>query len=492
MKLLLTGSTGRVGTALVDALIGSVHLVLLVRDDSPVGRERALRLFDPSARKAYRDGRLEFVAGDLEKPRLGLDDATRASITNGLSRIVHLAALTDFSSPGDDRHARINVGGALALAELAAHSRIPYLLVSTAYVSGDRDGRILEDEGDVGQAFRNPYEQSKLAAEIAVTTAAQRGEFPLSIFRLGVVLPNHPTPSLPTGPGPLIFLEFLASLKGRGFQRTGRVRYPGDPSATLNMVGLDGVVGVLAHAALRPTPMVGTFHVTSKEPTSITALAQRVNEHLPTLEIVLADPVELADSDRVERMLAKHCRPYEPYLFAHALHDRSRLEAELPSDIVTALDLGSAELRRIFGNHVSAWRGTRRTETARPRAERAIEEYFDSFLPARTGRRLVPGLETLTADFTVSVPDVGIYRLSIDRGVLTHVRRADRRSDQIDYESDAGALAEAIAGEKRPSQLFFERRVTIRGDLYRALSTATALEDFFRLHPFATNQARPA
>ena len=43
--------------------------------------------------------------------------------------------------------------------------------VSTAYVCGLRQGRILESELDVGQKMSNDYEQSKLQAEKMVRSA---------------------------------------------------------------------------------------------------------------------------------------------------------------------------------------------------------------------------------------------------------------------------------------------------------------------------------
>ena len=48
--------------------------------------------------------------------------------------------------------------------------------VSTAYVAGDADGLFTEADLDVGQGFRNTYEQTKLEAERLVPRAA--GELP--------------------------------------------------------------------------------------------------------------------------------------------------------------------------------------------------------------------------------------------------------------------------------------------------------------------------
>ncbi len=503
MKLLITGATGRVGTALVERLAGIHSLRLLAHGDpADVSRakERLVSHFGGDVGARIESGEIEVECGDLELPGLGLDSKQRRELSHDVDGILHLAALTDFEDPGDDRHHRVNVGGALEIARLAAANckPIPLLLVSTAYVSGDHDGEFAETDRDVGQGFHNPYERSKLAAEHAVIEFARRSNVPCSIFRLGVVMPDAPRAGLATGPGPLVFLEFLAGLEGRGVKRTGSIRYTGDVAATLNMVSLEATVEVLARAAARMGSLSGVYHVTARRPTSIGRIAKLVNEQIPTLEIALVptksldDPAGADRPDRIEKMLARHCRPYAPYLFAYTVHRRERLDRDVDLSNID-LELDEAALRRIFAVHVAAWRGTRRSGKGSAQLQllaNSIEEYFGTFLPPRMGARLVPGLESLTADFTVSVPRVGIYRLRIVQGILDRVERADRPSSDIDYESDASSFLEAVRGEVRPSELFFQRRVTIRGDLYRALSTATALEDFFALHPFA--QSRPA
>ena len=44
---------------------------------------------------------------------------------------------------------------------------------SSAYVSGDRTGVILEEELEEGQSFRNVYEGSKYKAEVLVRRAGE-------------------------------------------------------------------------------------------------------------------------------------------------------------------------------------------------------------------------------------------------------------------------------------------------------------------------------
>ena len=61
--------------------------------------------------------------------------------------------------------------------------------VSTAYVAGDRVGVISEHDGDVGQTFRNTYEQTKLKAEQLVTDSG----LPAAIVRPSVIVGDSAT-----------------------------------------------------------------------------------------------------------------------------------------------------------------------------------------------------------------------------------------------------------------------------------------------------------
>lgn len=482
----VTGSTGRLGSALVARLANRRDLRLLVRGDADAARARFARDSGAPARDAIARGAIRIVTGDLTRDGFGWSLGGRAEEARGLDTIVHLAALTDFADHGDSRHDEVNVAGTLRVAEFAANAGARLIFVSTAYACGVQDGTVRETAVGPDARFRNPYESSKARAESLLLAFCARRGVPLTILRPGVIVPDAPRSGLPTGPGPLVFLEFLTGLDGPATapSSASRVRFRGDPEGLLNLVSLDSVVTVLERAIDRGA--TGIFHVTSEEPTRFATMVEELAPYLPGLRFELTASDSIVDLDRVERTLARHCRAYQPYLFATTRHDRERCAASFGA----TPDFTRADLARSYANHAAAWRRERAAGPSAPEpcAANSIAEYFDRFLPTNAGRRLVPGIESLTARFTVSVPNVGIFHLAIENGVLVEVARADRRSDHIDYESEAPALLEAVRGVVRPADLFFQRRVTIRGDLHRALTTAVALEEFFRLHPFVDSR----
>ena len=115
-RIAVTGSTGFLGTALVERLLRSApgcELVLLIRpgrrsDRDPAGQPGDLpqRRLRPPARargdefQATLDRRVTAVAGDVGTDGLGLDDAGRAALAD-CDIVIHSAATVSFDSPLD-------------------------------------------------------------------------------------------------------------------------------------------------------------------------------------------------------------------------------------------------------------------------------------------------------------------------------------------------------------------------------------------------------
>ncbi|RKY18915.1 MAG: hypothetical protein DRQ55_12025 [Planctomycetota bacterium] len=481
MTIFITGATGLVGSDLVERLAGRVPLRLLVRaSGGQSAEERMAALLSPRVAELMGSDALRLVSGDLTAPGMGLGQHERQRLAQELDGVVHLAARTDFESRELSDYQRVNVGGALEVAQLAQLARCPLLLASTAYVAGDHPGLFMEHHLDLGQALRNPYEASKLEAEQAVRRLWAGSELPLAIMRPGIILPDAPRAGLPVGPGPLVHLQLLARLQGNDATRVWVLRYAGDPQGQLNLVPLNFVGRVLERAALAPRDGTATYHLTARTALTIGQVSAAMNAELVGVETRVCGQDEVADFDRYERTLARRCRMYEPYLFLRNGHDRRRLVAGFDGDD----GADEAWLRRVFRTHVQVWREQLTESHEELPASRAVRRYFESFLPGMLGRALVPGLASLVTDFTVSVASVGVFRLDIQEGVLESVSEVGEPSPRFDFASDAEAMLEAVTGEVRPSELFFRERMRITGNLYEALSTATALEDFFRMHPF--------
>jgi fatty acyl-CoA reductase len=167
-RIFVTGSTGFLGTALVERLLRLVpgtELVLLVRPGkrSTIEQRAAKEIFanncfdrlreEHGGKEGFRavtDARVQVVAGDVGRDGLGLDDAGRQALAS-CDVVIHSAAAVAFDSPLD-LAVEVNLLGPSRIAEtLHDLDRAPHLVsVSTCYVAGNRRGaapeRLLADQ----------------------------------------------------------------------------------------------------------------------------------------------------------------------------------------------------------------------------------------------------------------------------------------------------------------------------------------------------------
>ena len=155
-RVVVTGATGFLGTALVERLLRTVpdcRVDVLVRTGRRATAEDRLRreivrndCFDRLRHEWGADfdtvvaDRLRAVAADVGVDGLGLDDAGRAALT-AADVVVHSAAAVSFDAPIDSA-VEVNLLGPsrVALAMTEAGSRAHLISVSTAYVAGSRRG----------------------------------------------------------------------------------------------------------------------------------------------------------------------------------------------------------------------------------------------------------------------------------------------------------------------------------------------------------------
>jgi long-chain acyl-CoA synthetase len=206
-------------------------------------------------------------------PALGLDPAAWARLAGECGAIVHCAASVSFGLELSQARA-INVGGTRQMLALARRARAEGALarlvhVSTAYVAGDADCLFTESDRDIGQDFRNTYEQTKLEAELAVAAAAD--ELNAVIVRPSIVVGERASGW--TASFNVIYPPLRAFAAGLVDE------VPGRPDGVVDIVPADYVADAIAHLLLRRTDVGGTVHlVGGRHATTIGRLAARAAE----------------------------------------------------------------------------------------------------------------------------------------------------------------------------------------------------------------------
>jgi len=160
-RLAITGTTGFLGTALVERLlrcVPEVELVLLVRPGRRGTEQRIRReiirndVFDRLREQMGGDElerlcgeRITGVAGDVGVDGLGLDDAGRELIA-GCDAVIHSAAAVAFDNPLDTA-VEVNLLGPVRLVQMLHEMGASphFIAVSTCYVAGSRRGNAPEE-----------------------------------------------------------------------------------------------------------------------------------------------------------------------------------------------------------------------------------------------------------------------------------------------------------------------------------------------------------
>ncbi len=261
--VLLTGSTGFLGLEVLSRLVekqGRDVIVLIRARDQ---REANARL-NTSIRRLYDvvpEGydRVRAIPGDLNADGLGLSAADRGHILAGTETVVHCAASIRFDLPFEEA-VRTNVAGTDKVLDLAEEIERSGNLeqvvhVSTAYVSGSHEGPYHERDLDLGQRFRNTYEQSKFLTEKRIGARA----LPLVIVRPSIVVGE--STSGWTSAFNVVYWPLQAF--ARGMIRD----LPADPSGIADIVPVDYVAEAIACLAAG-AGLSGTIHLVAGEEAS--------------------------------------------------------------------------------------------------------------------------------------------------------------------------------------------------------------------------------
>jgi len=335
--IFITGATGFVGRNLVEKILTcnpSDRLFLLVRSQSQKTAESRIKEITDSFSYKCRKNALQkitVIKGDICLKKFGMSNLLYNKFAKEVTHIIHSAATTKFTLPLAEARS-VNVNGTKNLMEFAKKAnqsgnlrRIAH--ISTAYVSGKRNGIILENDLENSQQFGNTYEQTKYESEIYIRQLMH--ELPITIFRPSIVIGNSKTGKTTA------FNVLYYPLK---LMYQGKLRIlPGWNTIPMDVVPIDFVCDALYHIFLETNKGIGeTYHLTAGGSNSITTgkLADfsikyfkksqdaRQFKSVRFLHPLIVNVV-LNILFFYTRRLKKVLKIYEPYLTVHRTFDNS-------------------------------------------------------------------------------------------------------------------------------------------------------------------------
>jgi thioester reductase-like protein len=335
-SLLMTGATGLLGTYLVrDLLLDGRNLAVVVRrsrKQSAADRVEAIlgHWEEVLGRPLPRPVILE---GDLTQPSCGLSADAREWIAGHCDEVLNNAASLTFR--GSDREAepwRTNVTGTSQVLALARDTGLRHFHhVSTAYVCGLRNGRIMEDDLDVGQQFGNDYERTKVEGEKLVRSAAHLDT--VTVHRPSIIVGDSCTGWTSTYHGLFAGLQLGHTLLTKVTK--GTTSGPALLSLigvalndTKNFVPVDWVSAVIAHAVQTPSARGATYHLTHPEPLSMDTVGRLIQQAVESYsQDASPDDPDLCDEQWFADNLGTQLDIYKSYLRNDPTFDRTHTDA---------------------------------------------------------------------------------------------------------------------------------------------------------------------
>ncbi|MEZ5681604.1 MAG: SDR family oxidoreductase [Erythrobacter sp.] len=284
-RILVTGAAGLLGGEVCARLVAAGHRVtalvhrtpdILANDGTPVAVP-------------------EVVRGDVSQPQMGWDSALFERIASEHDLIIHCAATVRFDLNEED-YAAVNIGGTADALALAEAGGMGFLHISTAYVCGNRNGPIREDDPLPESGFANGYEASKAAGERLVRASRLRW----AIARPSVVAGEHASGAI---------RQFDTTYAAFKLIAEGRVRHmAARQGATLDFVPIDHVAqGIVAIAERMDEASGRTFHLVAGRTLPIKRFIRTIGAYPQFHEPALVEPERFdpASLPALERRLYK-------------------------------------------------------------------------------------------------------------------------------------------------------------------------------------------
>lgn len=191
--VILTGSTGTLGTHLLHALLHTpsvMHIYCLNRTPSAAARQQST--FTSSSLGPLDHSRITFLTADLSDPALSLPPATYTTLAQSATTIIHNAWPVNFNTPLSAFAPAL--AGTRHLADLAAASSAHVVFISSigsamnhAAVRGATAAVAEEFDGDNSLPLKQGYAESKHVAGCILDRAARVAGVRATVLRVGQI-----------------------------------------------------------------------------------------------------------------------------------------------------------------------------------------------------------------------------------------------------------------------------------------------------------------
>ena len=334
----ITGATGFLGSHLAARLLDhGNHVTALARSSKNASAETRVKDVLRDVGTSRLDN-LRVLEGDISQPDLGLSEAAKKQLAASTDETWHCAASLSFQQQDRDEIFRMNVDGTRYVLDFVKQTHSRRLQhVSTAYIAGNRPDLALETEINVGQSFKNPYEESKCQAELLIAAEQNKQSIVASVYRPSIVIGDSRSGRATHFHGVYAFIRALWSMLERLRRRKPDsdfvhlpLRLPGVEAQTLNFVPIDYVVNGMIEISGRVDSAGGTYHLANPVPTENRLWLPNICRalHVEGIQLVGQKCFLKTPMTKLEALLQKQMAFYYQYLQGEPRFDcRRAIEA---------------------------------------------------------------------------------------------------------------------------------------------------------------------
>lgn len=341
MNILLTGITGLVGASVVTAILRKhpdYRIVAICRGNSAQTAQQRTELIlksqcdfdgDPESYDSI-ISRVTVIQGDVTK--MPFDEIAKYAPYDVM---FHCAADVNLGKDPEGKTYATNMNGTLQAVEVLQRFNIPsFHYVSTAYVAGKCEGRVMEDTMPATD-WVNSYERSKYNAEKYVRDTVK---VPYTIYRPSIIVGRRSDGVIRK---PLAFyriLEFFGRLKSNRAMKAGvpankpleiNLRVASPKSELIYFVPVDYVQYAISN--LFEVPQKNrTYHITGDSPVSTDMIKVAVRDLLQTTGLDLVETIDNPTRDEI--LVSRMIEDLIPYFSTQIIFDNSNVYEDLGAE----------------------------------------------------------------------------------------------------------------------------------------------------------------
>ena len=231
--------------------------------------------------------RVSIWVGDPRSIDFGLSRDELAQLNARVEVIHHCASITDPAATREEADG--NVKAAIELLEFAESvPRLKRLVFwSSATVSGNREGFVLEDELSDSMGFRNVVEESLYKCELMLRETAD--ELPVVVLRPALLVGDSRTGETEDLTGLYLLIRFLLSAP-----EDYRIPEPSHAGVRISALPVDYAVKAAIAISGDDRAIGGTFHIVDPKPVSVNAALKLIAEATGRPAPREHDPLNLA------------------------------------------------------------------------------------------------------------------------------------------------------------------------------------------------------